>query len=138
MSGDIAVKLVTSAEVSYREAASANLNGGCSGKPSWRRRRVSTNSRSSAKSGSAGNSSSKPGSIGLLDKAESLRRATNIRAYAATVQAIVAIETASISAEELLRRSKWALAAADRIDPVRSARFIRAIEIDGNTNKVWA
>lgn len=46
----------------------------------------------------------------LLDDTDSLRRATNVRAYVAAVQAIVANETASISAEKMERWSKWALA----------------------------
>jgi hypothetical protein len=50
------------------------------------------------------------------------------------VRAAVANKTASISAEELLRGSKWALAAVDRIDPVKSAHFIRAFEIDRDMN----
>jgi hypothetical protein len=58
----------------------------------------------------------------------------DIRAYVDAVKAAVANETAPISAEELLRWSKWALAAADRIDPVRSARFIGAFEIEGDAN----
>lgn len=70
----------------------------------------------------------------LLDEAESLRRATNIRAYVAAVQAIVADETAPISAEEMQRRSKWALAQADRIDPVRSARFIDTFDEKDDAN----
>jgi hypothetical protein len=56
----------------------------------------------------------------LLGDAESLRQATNIRAYVAAVQAIVANETASISAEKMAGWSERALAQADRIDPVRS------------------
>lgn len=68
----------------------------------------------------------------LLDEAVSLRQATDIRAYVDAVKAAVANQTASISAEELLPWSKWALAAADRIDPVRSARFIRVFEIIGD------
>jgi accessory colonization factor AcfC len=51
-----------------------------------------------------------------------------IRAYVDAVKAAVASENTAISAEELLHWSKWALAEADRIDPVRSARFIRAFE----------
>jgi hypothetical protein len=68
----------------------------------------------------------------LLDGAVSLRQAMDIRVYVDAVKAAVANEATSMSAEELLRWSKWALAAADRIDPVRSARFIRAFEIDGD------
>jgi hypothetical protein len=63
----------------------------------------------------------------LLDDAESLRQATNIRAYVA-VQAIVANETASNSAEKMAGWSEWALAQADRIDPVRSASFIDSFD----------
>jgi hypothetical protein len=48
----------------------------------------------------------------LLDDAQSLRRATDIRAYVAAVRAIVANETASISVEEMQR---WlAIGAPDR------------------------
>ena len=64
----------------------------------------------------------------LLDEAAALRRAMEIRAYVDAVKAAVESETTAISAEELLQWSKWALAEADRIDPVRSARFIRAFE----------
>ena len=56
----------------------------------------------------------------LLDEAAALRRAMEIRAYVDAVKAAVASETTAISAEELLQWSKWALAAADRIEPVRS------------------
>jgi hypothetical protein len=48
---------------------------------------------------------------------ESLRQATNIHAYVAAVQAVVANESAPISAEKIQRWSEWALARADRIDP---------------------
>ena len=57
-----------------------------------------------------------------------------IRAYVAAVQAIVANETASISAEEMQRWSKWALAEADRVDPVRSARFIDTFDENDDAN----
>jgi hypothetical protein len=70
----------------------------------------------------------------LLDEAELLRRATNIRAYVAAVKAIVANETASISAEEMQRWSKWALAEADPIDPVISTRFLDAFDEKDDAN----
>jgi hypothetical protein len=63
-----------------------------------------------------------------------LRQATNIGAYVAAVQAIVANETASISAEKMAGWSEWGLAQADRIDPVRSARFIDAFEEKDDAN----
>jgi hypothetical protein len=49
-------------------------------------------------------------------------RDSNFRAHAA-VQAIVTNETAPISAKKMASWSEWALAQADGIDPVRSARF---------------
>jgi hypothetical protein len=64
----------------------------------------------------------------LLDDAASLRHAMDIRAYVDAVRAVAANENSSISAEELLQWSKRALAEADRIDPVRSAHFIKAFE----------
>ncbi len=70
----------------------------------------------------------------LLDEAASLRQAMDIRAYVDAVKGMVANETTSISAEKLERWSKWALAAAGRIDPVRNAHFIRTFEIDGDAN----
>jgi hypothetical protein len=35
------------------------------------------------------------------------------------------------------RWSKWAHAEADRIDPVKSARFLEGIGTDDNTNSTW-
>jgi hypothetical protein len=58
----------------------------------------------------------------------------DIRAYVDAVKAVVANETASISSEAMERWSKWALAQADRIDPVRSARFLREIEANDDAN----
>jgi hypothetical protein len=57
-----------------------------------------------------------------------------IRAYVAAAQAIVANETASISAEKMQRWSEMALAQADRIDPVRSARFIDTFDEKDDVN----
>jgi len=70
----------------------------------------------------------------LLDEAQSLQRAMDIRAYVDAVKNILASETTSISSEEMVRWSKWALAEADRIDPVRSARFIDTFDEKGDAN----
>lgn len=70
----------------------------------------------------------------LLDEAASLRRAADIRAYVDVVTTPVARETASISSEAIGRWAKWALAEADRIDPVKSARFLEVIEAGDNPN----
>jgi hypothetical protein len=40
------------------------------------------------------------------------------------VKARLASETISFSSEAIERWSKWALAEADRIDPVKTARFL--------------
>jgi hypothetical protein len=56
------------------------------------------------------------------------------RAYVDAVKAVVANKTASISPDAVERWSKWALAQADRIDPVRSARFLDAFESKDDAN----
>jgi hypothetical protein len=66
----------------------------------------------------------------LLNEAASLRQAIDIRAYVDAVKSIVARDTTLISAEETERWAKWALEQADRIDPVRSARFLDTFEED--------
>jgi hypothetical protein len=48
----------------------------------------------------------------------------DIRAYVDAVKSIAAREITSISLEEIERWAKWAFEQADRIDPVRTARFI--------------
>jgi hypothetical protein len=47
-----------------------------------------------------------------------------------TLKAIVESESTSVSPDAIERWSKWALAQADRIDPVRSTRFLRGIDAD--------
>jgi hypothetical protein len=69
----------------------------------------------------------------LLDEAASLRRAMDIRAYVAAVIASQATSI-SMSSDVIERWSKWALAEADRIDAVKSARFLEGIETDDNAN----
>jgi len=53
-----------------------------------------------------------------------LRRATDIRAYVDAVNAAVPRDAASISSDAIARWSAWALAEADRIDPVKTVRFL--------------
>jgi hypothetical protein len=66
----------------------------------------------------------------LLDEAASLRRATDIRADVDAVKTTVASQATSISPDAV----EWALADADRLDPVKSARFLEDIEADDNAN----
>jgi hypothetical protein len=58
----------------------------------------------------------------------------DIRAYVDAVKTTVASETISISSDAIERWSKWALAEADRIDPVRSARFLEDMESNHDAN----
>jgi hypothetical protein len=125
---EIAVEVVTSAEFSYRER--------CVHEFEWRAQRKATLEEDARnrelqieREAQEHRERVEQARIDrLLDEALSLRQAMDIRAYVEAVRTAVANETTSISAEELLQWSKWALAAADRIDPVRSARFIRAFE----------
>ena len=73
----------------------------------------------------------------LLDEAESLRQAMDIRAYVDAVKNIVASETTSISAYAIERWSKWALAEAHRIDPMRSARFLGTFDAKETWGEMW-
>jgi hypothetical protein len=131
---EIAVEVVTSAEISYRESRVSEFE--------WRVRRKATLEEDARnrelqieREEQEHRQRVEQARIDrLLDDAVSLRRAMDIRAYVDAVRAVVANETTSISAEKLERWSKWALAAADRIDPVRNAHFIRAFEIDGDAN----
>jgi len=67
----------------------------------------------------------------LLDEAATLRRAIDIRACVDAVNAVVRGDS-SISSDAIERCSKWVLAEADRIDPVKTARFLEGIETDDN------
>jgi len=62
----------------------------------------------------------------LLDEAATLRRATDIRAYVHAVRQAAAGEGMNTPAEQVERWAQWALAEADRIDPVRNGRFLEA------------
>ena len=59
----------------------------------------------------------------LLNDADSLRRAEDIRAYVAAVREICAAAGHPAMSGELEAWTEWALAQAERIDPVRSGRF---------------
>jgi hypothetical protein len=131
---EIAVEVVTSAEISYREGCFRGFEWRVKRKAQLEEERRNHQLRIEREELERQQKIEQARVDRLLEDAKSLRRATDIRAYVAAVQAIVANETASISAEEMQRWSKWALVAADRIAPVRSARFIRVFEIDGDAN----
>ncbi len=59
----------------------------------------------------------------LLGQATALHRAVQIRSYVAAVTEANGTSPNPMSTDELLDWSKWALAQADRIDPIISGRF---------------
>ena len=59
-----------------------------------------------------------------------MRRASDIRAYVDAVNAVVRGANTSISFDAIERWSKWALAEADRIDPIKTARFLEDLRSD--------
>lgn len=69
----------------------------------------------------------------LLGEAADFRRANDIRAYVHSVQQALRNGSPEHSADELAEWSRWALAQADRIDPVLSGRFLEP-ERDENRN----
>ena len=83
-----------------------------------------------AKRGSVSNSSNRPVIDRLLDEAAALRRATDIRDYVGAVNAGVRRDAASISFDAIERWSEWALAEADRIDPIKTARFLEGLHVN--------
>jgi len=61
----------------------------------------------------------------LLGEAVAFRQASDIRAYVNLVREASCTSPDPASRQELEARASWALAQADRIDPVRSKRFLR-------------
>jgi hypothetical protein len=53
------------------------------------------------------------------------------------VKTVVASQATSISSDAIERRSKWAFAEADRIDPIKTVRFLENIEVGDNPKQTW-
>lgn len=60
----------------------------------------------------------------LLGEAEAFRQAADIRAYVQSVRAANTVAAEPVSDDELDAWTAWAIAQADRIDPVSSRRFL--------------
>lgn len=60
----------------------------------------------------------------LLSEAKALREAEEIRAYVASVRKLNENSMDPVSVDELTNWALWAMEQADRIDPVRSRRFL--------------
>lgn len=125
MMADIAVEIVTVAELKYRE--------GCVRQFEWRvkrkaereeelwqrqleRERQEMERRQRLEQARIDR---------LLDEAATLRRATEIRAYVHAVKQATTGEGTDATTEEVERWAQWALAEADRIDPVRNGQFLQ-------------
>jgi len=132
--GDIAVEVVTSAEISYRERCVREFEWRVQRKAALEEEARQHQLQLEREERERQQQLEQARIDRLLDDAESLRRAMDIRAYVAAAQAIAANETTEISAEKMQRWSKWALAQADRIDPVRSARFIDTFDEEDNAD----
>lgn len=63
----------------------------------------------------------------LVRDASARRRAHDIRAYVADVRATLATRVEPISHDEVAIWTSWALAEADRIDPIISGKFLERI-----------
>jgi hypothetical protein len=71
----------------------------------------------------------------LLGEAASLRRAADIRAYVAAVKQAVDSDASAAQTNSLARWEGWALAQADRIDPVKNGQFLQGLEGDGSSDE---
>jgi hypothetical protein len=70
----------------------------------------------------------------LLGEAAAFRQANDIRAYVETVRSANAT-AAPVSPKEFDAWATWALAQADRIDPVRSKRFLVGVVDDTDSSR---
>lgn len=64
----------------------------------------------------------------LLGDATALRQAADIRTYVEAVRQRCSDEDNPVSADELEAWASWALTQADRLDPVRSGRFVQRMK----------
>lgn len=74
----------------------------------------------------------------LLNEASALRQAADIRAYVEAVRAENAAADNPLPQEKVEAWAAWALAEADRIDPVRSGRFLEQHALRGEGTKTQA
>ena len=65
----------------------------------------------------------------LLNEASALRQADEIRSYVEAVRAANAAASDPLPPEKIEAWATWALAEADRIDPIRSGRFLGQVKV---------
>lgn len=71
----------------------------------------------------------------LLEEAQALQRARDIRLYVDEVKALNLSLSPPVPDEALAQWAQWALAQADRIDPVQSRRFLNNDELKSSGTK---
>lgn len=71
----------------------------------------------------------------LLDEAQALQRSRDIRLYVDEVKALNLSLSPPVPHEALAQWAQWALAQADRIDPVQSRRFLNNDELKSSGTK---
>jgi hypothetical protein len=125
---EIAVEVVTSAELSYRDSCVRQFEWRVKRKAQILEDRQNRQKQLERVNCERQQQLEQARVDRLLNEASSLRQAMDIRAYVDAVKGIAAREITSISLEGIERWAKWALEQADRIDPVRSARFIDAFD----------
>ncbi|ODM71380.1 hypothetical protein A6X20_30290 [Bradyrhizobium elkanii] len=125
---DIAVEIVTAAEVSYREGCTRHFEWRVQRKAQLeqdlRQQRLELERRERERQEKLAQARIDR----LLAEAASLRNAADIRAYVRAAEQAVECEGIAASADELAHWSSWALAQADRIDPVKNRQFLQAFE----------
>jgi hypothetical protein len=71
----------------------------------------------------------------LLDEAAALRKATDIRAYVSAVRSLVA--KSEPSGHDIDQWARWALDQAARIDPVENGRYALAHEVNDEATEIY-
>lgn len=131
---DIAVEVVTAAEVNYRERCVRDFE--------WRVQRKAQLEEEIREQQLQAEREQREHQLRLeqarvdrlLEEAASLRRATDIRAYVDAVRRTAMGDTVSVSWDKVEQWSQWALAEADRIDPVKTGRFLQGHDEDDSAN----
>ncbi|MGM4892054.1 hypothetical protein [Tardiphaga sp. 839_C3_N1_4] len=125
---EMAIEVVTSAEVSYRESCIRQFEWRVSRKAQIEQDRRNRQLQIEHEERERQQQLEQAKIDRLLNEAASLRQSMDIRAYVEAVKSIVMGDTNSISVAETERWANWALAQADRIDPVRTARFLNTLD----------
>ena len=104
------------------------MNGSSNDRRRQSRRPSKLESKPKTVSVSASKSSSRNEFEQLLADADQLRQAQAIRAYVAEVAELYGSQSAPTEGATFHEWRAWALAQADRIDPVKNGRFLKSVK----------